>query len=1327
MEPGEGASFRIEMQAGDKGIHREDDVLLPPGKFKVTSIDDNGDIVLTPVSQQTGPQVLKVIEDVLDDMPAPLNHEEEHRRKMVYNAVRRGQARATTKEPSDDEEIRIIYPDPANLPRASVNREFNELADRHKQRPLTDGEKGRMETLARFLRIRSTGDPDLPDPDDSQPNMPRIIETPGLPSQRGFRSSRADVDLDENGVHTDDSGIRMVYDRATGEWRHLKIRRNPVKDRRGRSLLQQYTGRTDENGEGIFEDLPLVPNGDGIMFQWDGERWRPDLSQVSEDDFNLEVGLVVEDGDGGFSRYDPVTETWSDYSVHARDIQHVPSKHNLRTNWRLRHTGFLMRDSRLGDPRPGASSDHREMAVPLPTDIMYHGSPEEFDEFMFGARLSGNAGGAKNPDSGLGFHFSPFEQTASGMGNHVKVVHIRMNNPVHIDDLQTVKLLRQRALISELGLDDVYEEAFTEYLRRKPELFDMLRGDESIMERMVDLPRTRHETYDPHGFLRTFMDELERVTKWHEHLKEHGRAPAPWESWRDFNDNGWGIPELTGLLTPEQLEDNALMRFRGGADVVGEEGIGTRNDEITREWIKSFGYDGLIIKEAYMGRPKGEDTNQVGKMNSGDPRQSSYVVLDPDQITTADPPERTPAQLAAREKMRAHMASLEEHGIRVDNSNFAAKANDHFIPFDVRVTVGDEVLFEGGEPKPTNKTGHAIFEDLFWANHGEAAWQRDQEKRSVDEIADEYLRVGGLASRRNSELKRSLDQQQERLTENMRARRRTQDPAELAELAEDFEYLAGIERSDRREFNRNNQIGLQSSRGSTDRNVRARMRDKDEERRVARRRVGGTTGDIFIPDDVFVEEATDPQRPLGGGVHDWTVDTRENKVGRALDSASGAIEHFRGGGGDGDVPLPKAVRRFIADNTDEEILDRLRQAAREYVSDFDPRIRIAAKRQKVDEILADPDRRFKSTHEAASEMSPADARRELELTWGIPLDAPADLRPISGSLDHKEYRKLKAAWINARRSDRPQFRNTDPDFLPDYWGEIAPSGPATWVYGGGQTGGSIEFVLKADRANDSAVVFGDSALQGAKRPTGMTSTDADDLLAAILYPETTVSANHVGRNRTENRQHVMSLLNGSLTGDWSGVLDPGTHQRAAQQGVSSTQAASVSNRYAEALVPGGFDFEDVEHVSMPVGTFNVPDELAPGDLGRNNQELLDALASFNLSDTELDQLLSDYGSSGHHYATYMRNYLGMLEKKRELRKLGLETVFPNHDAIDYFDPATWLSLPPTAWGGTQPSPNSNVYELLQHLIRADIIRRRQTLVDTIRRPAPVYDPAVSVV
>jgi hypothetical protein len=35
--------------------------------------------------------------------------------------------------------------------------------------------------------------------------------------------------------------------------------------------------------------------------------------------------------------------------------------------------------------------------------------------------------------------------------------------------------------------------------------------------------------------------------------------------------------------------------------------------------------------------------------------------------------------------------------------------------------------------------------------------------------------------------------------------------------------------------------------------------------------------------------------------------------------------------------------------------------------------------------------------------------------------------------------------------------------------------------------------------------------------------------------------------------------------------------------------------------------------------------------------------------------------------------------------------------------------------------------LLQHLIRVDIIKKRQSLVDDVRRPIPVYDPTVSVV
>jgi hypothetical protein len=1359
-EPGEGASFRIEMQAGDKGVHRENDVLLPPSEFEVTSIDDNGDIVLAPISQQTGPQVLKNIENALDDMPAPLDHEEEHRRKMVRSATRRGQVQATVEEP---EEIRVLYNAPDQMPLASVHRELNELANRDEQTPLVGREKDRLNELSRFLRMRTTGSSDLPDPDDDEAHVPRVIHVPstgdlsaipsdsdwtmvgpntGLHSRRegGFRSARADVDLDENGVHTDDSGIRMTYDRTERSWRHLEIRRNPVRDRRGRSLLQQYTGRVDENGEGIFEDLPLVPNGDGVMFQWDGERWRPDLSQVPDEHFNEETGLVIVDGNGGFSRYDVETETWSDFSVSARDRRHVPSE--VRTNWKLNHSGLKVRDSRLGN---GTSDDPRDILPPLLTDIMYHGTSYDFDEFEHGRNISGaGAGGTtKNPDSGLGFHFSPFEQTAAGMsstGTIVKTVHLDLRNPAPIADLRFLQGVRERASISALGLDELFEEMFEAHLEANfPGA--ILEGN-TPFERLMYADRALENiTYGERGLVRAFIEELQRVKNRH-HFRDNPRAGSNEYEGRIINDHK--IPNLELILTPEQVEGLSSMLFLS-RDRVRTPGEGTSNDLLTREWLQGQGYDGLIIKEAWMGPPGGKEANAIGLQNSGDPRQVSYVAFDPEQITTANPPERTPEQQAYRERTLSDI----ERGWRTTHGGI----NDAFVPFDVEVSVGGEVLFTGGEREPGSgrSSGGKLFDDLFWKNHGEAAWHRDKEQRGLDEIRDEYARVGGLASRRNGELRTSLGEQQERLTENMRARKRTQDEGELAELAEDFEYLAGIERRDRREFNGNNRAALRSSRGSVDRGARARMQDKADERRAVRieNGVGGATGDIFNPDDTWVEEAIRErievygnslerregiEPKLGGGTHDWSLGTRDEKVGRALDSASGAIEYFRGGGGDGNVPLPKAVRKFIADSTDEEVLDRLRQAVRQYVSDFDPQIRIAAKRSRAEELLADPDRRAKSTHEVDSQHSAAAERAQLELSWGIPLDAAAEVRPISGYLDHKESRELKKEWLrtrnNNRGSGRADFGNAvDPDFLPDYWADngISPSGPATWVYGETSTG-SIEFVLKADRANDSGVIFGDSARQGAKRPIGMTSTNADDLLTAILYPETTVSAGHVSRNRTENRQHVMSLLNGSLTGDWSGVLDPDAHQKAARNGVSPAQATSVSSRYAEALVPGGFDFEDIEHVSMPVGTFNVPEDLAPGDMGRNHQELLEALAPFNLSDVELDQLFSDYGSSKtHHYALYMRNYLGMLEKKRELRKLGLETVFPNHDSIDYFNPQTWLSLPPTAWGGTPPSPNSNVYELLQHLIRVDIIKKRQSLVDDVRRPIPVYDPTVSVV
>ena len=260
------------------------------------------------------------------------------------------------------------------------------------------------------------------------------------------------------------------------------------------------------------------------------------------------------------------------------------------------------------------------------------------------------------------------------------------------------------------------------------------------------------------------------------------------------------------------------------------------------------------------------------------------------------------------------------------------------------------------------------------------------------------------------------------------------------------------------------------------------------------------------------------------------------------------------------------------------------------------------------------------------------------------------------------------------------------------------------------------------------MIFGDSALQGAKRPTKITSTNSDDLLAAMLYPEEMVG-DHAERNAQENRLQIMSLLNGSLTGDWSGATDPGVHVLAQADGVSAVEKADTANRYVEALVPGGFGLDEVDHVSMPVSMLDAGSrDLTDVDIGRNHPDVVKALSAYNLSDAELDQFFSEVRDSLPGRSTrYMKEHLAASEKRAELKKVGLDTIFQNDDAIDIFDPKAWLSLPSGAWGDKPPSADSNVYELLQHLIRVSVIKHASRMVQRQRAPARARVTTGSVV
>ena len=103
------------------------------------------------------------------------------------------------------------------------------------------------------------------------------------------------------------------------------------------------------------------------------------------------------------------------------------------------------------------------------------------------------------------------------------------------------------------------------------------------------------------------------------------------------------IPNLDGVLDDVTL-DRWLELENATSNVVA----GGPGDEITREWLKAQGYDGLYIENAYMGSGKADIHPTLGAYGSGAPGQNSYVVFDADQISMPSPSGAVGAAAAAK-------------------------------------------------------------------------------------------------------------------------------------------------------------------------------------------------------------------------------------------------------------------------------------------------------------------------------------------------------------------------------------------------------------------------------------------------------------------------------------------------------------------------------------------------------------------------------------------------------------------------------------------------------------------------------------------------------
>ena len=283
--------------------------------------------------------------------------------------------------------------------------------------------------------------------------------------------------------------------------------------------------------------------------------------------------------------------------------------------------GFLPPGTQVEAYRPNQIS--KLEGLPGTPTTYYHGTAADFEDFDYGGDLlePGTWGrNTPNADSGLGFHFSTSPESAEFIGPNIMERRLRLENPLEVDEVFGVQGLRIRAYISELGLDDLYEESYRAW-RVKEGLPPISDATDPASRLLADM----HER----TYLENWRQEAVRIGNRRIMQRDHPTYPPM----NEYSDESM-VPNLDSL-TDEQHE---LYSELTGGEVAGNiYGVGTRGDEITREWLKGLGYDGLHIREAFMG----PDDLQY---REGLPEQASWVVFDLDQISKLEGLPGTPEE-----------------------------------------------------------------------------------------------------------------------------------------------------------------------------------------------------------------------------------------------------------------------------------------------------------------------------------------------------------------------------------------------------------------------------------------------------------------------------------------------------------------------------------------------------------------------------------------------------------------------------------------------------------------------------------------------------------
>jgi hypothetical protein len=247
--------------------------------------------------------------------------------------------------------------------------------------------------------------------------------------------------------------------------------------------------------------------------------------------------------------------------------------------------------------------------------------------------------------------------------------------------------------------------------------------------------------------------------------------------------------------------------------------------------------------------------------------------------------------------------------------------------------------------------------------------------------------------------------------------------------------------------------------------------------------------------------------------------------------------------------------QHIGNMTPEQFEQELRDASISFHAGIDPRPRVQVPTPELETIL---EYGYKTTHEIRSDHSLRPIRLPYEASIGIHPSTPANLRPASGYIVHKDWMEteLKAA---AEVIESENLEDAFPELLQSQ-GRLADMregrGPVN-LYGG------IEVVLRPEVAERTRYLEGDS-LNTKGIPTPMVGNDIDSVQYALF-------------GGTERRDMVTELL----YGHWKG--DHGASRRhmmmMSPPGFGAERPIRVKKgQYMEALIAGSFDSGDVEEV-----------------------------------------------------------------------------------------------------------------------------------------------------